>query len=58
MGIIYELDKYVTLFKEKSKDVAPQLTKSRGQSYLLFILNSSEHNLEVVFSLFVLVHFI
>ena len=48
MGIIYQLDHYVTFFKEKkkNKDRTSQLTKSRGQSYLLF------------FSLLVLVHLI
>ena len=58
MGVIYELDNYVTFFKEKTKDLTPQSTKSRGQSYLLFILNSSEHSLQVFLSLLVLVDFI
>ena len=57
-GMIYELDKYVTFFKEKTKDVTPQLTKKLGQSYLLLILHSSEHSLEVFLSFLVLVHFI
>ena len=58
MGMIYELDKYVTFFKEKTKDLTPQLTKRLGQIYLLLTLNSSEHSLEVFLSLLVLVHFI
>ena len=58
MGMIYEREKYVTFFKEKTKDLAPQLTKRLGQSYLLLTLNSSEHSLEVFLSLLVLVHFI
>ena len=58
MGMIYELDKYVTFFKEKTKDLTPQLTKRLGQTYLLLILNSSEHSLEVFLSLLVLFHFI
>ena len=58
MGMIYDLDKYVTFFKEKTKDLTSQLTKMLGQSYLLLILNFSEHSLEVFFSLLVLVHFI
>ena len=58
MGMIYELDKYVTFFKEKTKDLTPQLTKRLGQSYLLSIFNTSEHSLEVFLSLLVLVHLI
>ena len=58
MGMTYQLDKYVTFFKEKTKDLTSQLTKSRDQSYLLFIPNSSEHSLEVFLSLLVLAHFI
>ena len=58
MGMIYELDRYVTFFKEKTKDLTPQLTKRLGQGYLLLILNSSEHSLEVFLRLLVLVHFI
>ena len=58
MGRIYELDNYVTFFKEKIKDLPSQFTKSRAQSYLLFILNSSERSLEVFLSLLVLVRFI
>ena len=55
MGTIYELDNYVTFFKEKTKDITSQFTKRLGQSYLLLILNSSEHRLEVFLSLLVLV---
>ena len=58
MGIIYELDNYVAFFKGKTKDLTSQLTKRLGQSYLPFILNSSEHSLEVFLSLLVLVHLI
>ena len=58
MGMIYEIDNYVTFFTEKTKDLTPQFTKRLGQSYLLLILNSSEHSLEVFLSLLVLVHFI
>ena len=58
MGMIYELDKYIAFFKEKTKDLTSQLTKGLGQSYLLLILNSSEHSLEVFLNLLVLVHFI
>ena len=47
MGVIYQLDNYVTFFNEKSQDLTPQLTKSRGQSYLLLIAKSSEHSLQV-----------
>ena len=55
MVMIYELDNCVTFFKEKTKDLTSQLTKRLGHSYLLFILNSSEHRLEVFLSLLVLV---
>ena len=55
MGMIYDLDKYVIFFKEKTKDLTPQLTKRLDQSYLLWILNSSEHSLQVFLSLLVLV---
>ena len=58
IGMIYELDNYVAFFKEKTKDLISQLTKRLGQSYLLFILNSSKHSLEVFLSLLVLVHLI
>ena len=58
MGTIYELDNCVTFFKEKTKDLTSQLTKRHGQRYLLFILNSLEHGLEVLLSLLVLVDFI
>ena len=58
MGMIYELNKYVTFFKEKTKDLTPQLTKRLGRGYVLLILSSSEHSLEVFLSLLVLVHFI
>ena len=49
MGIIYQLDNYVTLFEEQSKRRISQPTKRLGQSYLLFIVNPSEHNLEDLF---------
>ena len=58
MGIIYELDYCVAFIKEKTKDLTSQLTKRLCQGYLLFILISSEHSLEVFLSLLVLVHFI
>ena len=58
MGMIYELDTYVTFFKEKTKNLTSQITKRLGLNYLLLILNSSEHSLEVFFSLLVLAHFI
>ena len=38
MDMIYELDNYVTFFKEKSKDLTCQLTKTLNQNYLLLIL--------------------
>ena len=58
MGMSHELDNYATFFKEKTKKLTSQLTKKLGQSYLLLILNSLEHSLEVFLSFLVLVHFI
>ena len=58
MGMIYELDNYVAFFKEETKDLTSQVSKRLGQSYLLLILNSSEHSFKVFLSLSVLVHFI
>ena len=49
MDIIHQLDNYVTFFEEQSKHRTAQLTKRLGQSYLLFIANSSEHSLEDLF---------
>ena len=58
MGMIYELDNYVVFFKEKSKDLTSQFTMRLNQSYLPFILNSSENTLEIFLSLLVLVDFL
>ena len=58
MSMTYKLDNYVAFFKEKIKDLTSQITKTLGQTYLLLILKSSEHNHEVFSILLVLVHFI
>ena len=58
MGMIYKLDNHVAFFKEKTKDLTSQVTKTLDQTYILLILKSSEHGLEVFSSLLVLAHFI